>query len=96
MSSGQRGGLADRKARHKGVIFEQKPIKRSPAHKSDGFAELVFQLLRAADIHSGGPLKQEMRELDSLVMRGGRYAGTRRRRAGGGPRGFFGLYHGNA
>ncbi len=52
-------------------LFEQKPEKRSPAHKSDGFAELVCSnSLRAADIHSAvGLLKQEMRELDSLVMR---------------------------
>ena len=52
-------------------LFEQKPMKRSPAHKSDGFAELVCSnSLRAADTHSAvGLLKQEMRELDSLVMR---------------------------
>ena len=52
-------------------LFEQKPDKRSPAHKSDGFAELVCSnSLRAAGTESAvGLLKQEMRELDSLVMR---------------------------
>ncbi len=52
-------------------LFEQKPDKRSPAHKLAGFAELVCSnSLRAAGIESAvGLLKQEMRELDSLVMR---------------------------
>ena len=52
-------------------LFEQKPDKRSPAHKLAGFAELVCcNSLRAAGIESAvGLLKQEMRELDSLVMR---------------------------
>lgn len=52
-------------------LFEQKPDKRSPAHKAAGFAELVCSnSLRAAGTESAvGLLKQEMRELDSLVMR---------------------------
>ncbi len=52
-------------------LCEQKPDKRSPAHKSEGFAELVCSnSLRADGTESAvGLLKQEMRELDSLIMR---------------------------
>ncbi len=52
-------------------LFEQKPDRKSPAHKSDGFAELVCSnSLRADGLESAvGLLKQEMRELNSLVMR---------------------------
>ncbi len=52
-------------------LLEQKPDKRSPAHKSEGFAELVCSnSLRADGTESAvGLLKQEMRELDSLIMR---------------------------
>jgi methylenetetrahydrofolate--tRNA-(uracil-5-)-methyltransferase len=63
-------------------LFEQKPEKKSPAHKSDAFAELVCSnSLRADGLESAvGLLKQEMRELDSLVMRA---ADASRVRAGG-------------
>ena len=51
-------------------LFEQKPEKKSPAHNSSAFAELVCSnSLRADGLESAvGLLKQEMRELDSLVM----------------------------
>ena len=51
-------------------LYEMKPEKKSPAHTSDGFAELVCSnSLRAASITNAvGLLKQEMRELSSLIM----------------------------
>lgn len=51
-------------------LFEMKPEKKSPAHKSDGFAELVCSnSLKASRFASAaGMLKQEMRMLDSLLM----------------------------
>ncbi len=53
------------------TLVEQKPNKLSPAHKSGLFAELVCSnSLRAAGLYNAvGLLKQEMRELDSLIMR---------------------------
>lgn len=52
-------------------LFEMKPQKKSPAHKSDLFAELVCSnSLKAQRFASAaGMLKQEMRMLDSLLMR---------------------------
>lgn len=51
-------------------LYEQKPIKRSPAHKSDAFAELVCSnSLKAARIDSAaGLLKEEMRRFNSVSM----------------------------
>lgn len=51
-------------------LYEMKPQKRSPAHKSDGFAELVCSnSLRSMQIFNAvGLLKEEMRRLGSLVM----------------------------
>ncbi len=52
------------------TLMEQKPGKMSPAHKDAGFAELVCSnSLRADGIENAvGLLKQEMRELGSLIM----------------------------
>lgn len=52
-------------------LYEMKPEKRSPAHKSDMFAELVCSnSLRSLQIFNAvGLLKEEMRRLDSLIMR---------------------------
>ena len=52
-------------------LFEMKPEKKSPAHKSDLFAELVCSnSLRSHQIFNAvGLLKEEMRRLDSLIMR---------------------------
>ena len=52
-------------------LFEMKPEKKSPAHKSDLFAELVCSnSLRSLQIFNAvGLLKEEMRRLDSLIMR---------------------------
>lgn len=50
-------------------LYEMKPIKFSPAHKSEGFAELICSnSLKAARIDSAaGLLKEEMRRLGSLL-----------------------------
>jgi methylenetetrahydrofolate--tRNA-(uracil-5-)-methyltransferase len=52
------------------TLIEQKPGKMSPAHRAAGFAELVCSnSLRAEGTHNAvGLLKQEMRELGSLIM----------------------------
>ncbi|MBQ1375128.1 MAG: methylenetetrahydrofolate--tRNA-(uracil(54)-C(5))-methyltransferase (FADH(2)-oxidizing) TrmFO [Clostridia bacterium] len=51
-------------------LLEQKPVCFSPAHKSEGFAELVCSnSLRAAGLENAvGLLKHEMRALSSLIM----------------------------
>lgn len=51
-------------------LFEMKPEKFSPAHKSAGLAELICSnSLKAARIESAaGLLKEEMRRLGSLLM----------------------------
>ncbi len=51
-------------------LYEMKPHKKTPAHKSENFGELVCSnSLRAADL-TGAPglLKEEMRRLGSLIM----------------------------
>lgn len=52
-------------------LFEMKPLKKSPAHHTDMFAELVCSNSFKADrvASAAGLLKQEMRELDSLLMK---------------------------
>ena len=53
------------------LLCEMKPEKKSPAHVSNHFAELVCSnSLRSADPGNAvGLLKEEMRLLDSLIMR---------------------------
>ena len=52
-------------------LYEQKPIKKHAAFKTDNFAELICSnSLRSDDIYNAvGLLKEEMRTLDSLIMR---------------------------
>ena len=53
-------------------LFEMKPVKFSPAHKSKNFAELVCSnSFRADDFEHNavGLMHQEMRLFDSLIMR---------------------------
>ncbi len=52
------------------TLFEQKPVKKSPAHHIDSFAELVCSnSLKAKRINSaGGLLKAEMRLLGSICL----------------------------
>lgn len=56
---------------YKVSLFEQKPEKKSPAHKSQGFAELVCSnSLKADRINSaGGLLKAEMRLFGSICLK---------------------------
>lgn len=51
-------------------LYEMKPERFSPAHKSPGLAELICSnSLKAARIESAaGLLKEEMRRLGSLLM----------------------------
>ena len=52
-------------------LYEMKPKKKSPAHQSDSFAELVCSNSLRSDriCNAVGLLKQEMRLMDSLIMR---------------------------
>lgn len=52
------------------ILCEMKPEKKSPAHKSDTFAELVCSnSLRADGIYNAvGLLKEEMRRMNSVIM----------------------------
>ncbi len=52
------------------TLYEMKPKKRTPAHKGDGFAELVCSNSLRSDrtANAVGLLKEEMRTLGSLVM----------------------------
>ncbi len=51
-------------------LYEMKPAKFTPAHKSEGFAELVCSnSLRSDSVTNAvGLLKEEMRRLSSLIM----------------------------
>ena len=51
-------------------LYEMRPTKMTPAHKTSGFAELICSnSLRAASIQNAiGLLKEEMRELGSIIM----------------------------
>lgn len=55
---------------YKVTLFEQKPNKKSPAHKSDNFAELVCSnSLKASRVDSAaGLLKEEMARLGSITV----------------------------
>ena len=52
-------------------LYEMKPLSFSPAHKMEGFAELVCSnSLKAENLtNASGLLKAEMRALDSLILR---------------------------
>ena len=52
-------------------LYEQKPVKKHSAFKTDDFAELICSnSLRSDDLYNAvGLLKEEMRILDSLIMR---------------------------
>lgn len=53
------------------MLYEMKPVKYSPAHHYEGFAELVCSnSLKAMRLNSAaGLLKAEMKAMDSLVVR---------------------------
>lgn len=78
-------------------LYEMKPEKRSPAHKADGFAELVCSnSLRSDDstYNAVGLLHQEMRLAGSLVMESADKTGFPPARACRRPRRLFRIYHG--
>ncbi len=52
-------------------LYEMRPTKMTSAHKTEGFAELICSnSLRAAGIENAvGLLKEEMRLMDSLIMK---------------------------
>lgn len=56
---------------HKVDLYEMRPVKNTPAHQTDGFAELVctnsFKSEDTANAH--GLLKAEMRDLGSILLR---------------------------
>ena len=72
------GGLAGAEACYqlakRGVnvdLYEMRPVKTTPAHKTGDFAELVCSnSLKSADVNTAqGALKREMKVLDSLIIR---------------------------
>jgi len=52
------------------TLYEMKPLRKSPAHQTDSFAELVCSNSFRADRleNAVGLLKEEMRRLDSLII----------------------------
>ncbi len=73
IGAGLAGCEAAWQAAERGVrvtLHEMKPHKRSAAHKSDGYAELVCSnSLRSDDVNNAvGLLKAEMRMMGSLIM----------------------------
>ncbi|MGN1346973.1 MAG: methylenetetrahydrofolate--tRNA-(uracil(54)-C(5))-methyltransferase (FADH(2)-oxidizing) TrmFO [Eubacteriales bacterium] len=71
--AGLAGSEAAWQAVHHGAhvtLYEMKPQKKSPAHHSDTFAELVCSnSLRSAELTNGvGLLKEELSRLGSLIM----------------------------
>lgn len=52
-------------------LYEMRPTKKTPAHHTGNFAELVCtNSLRANNLtNAAGLLKEEMRQLDSIIMR---------------------------
>lgn len=54
-------------------LVEMRPVKMTPAHVSEGFAELVCSnSFRSDDLNNAvGLLKEEMRILDSIIIRNG-------------------------
>ena len=75
IGAGLAGSEAAWQAAKRGIkvkLFEQKPHKFSPAHKSTNYAELVCSnSLRSDDFEHNavGLMHEEMRRFDSLIMR---------------------------
>lgn len=53
------------------TLFEMRPVRTTPAHKTDRFAELVCSNSLKSESENTAPwlLKQELRKLDSIAMR---------------------------
>lgn len=74
IGAGLAGAEAAWQAASRGIkvkLFEMRPEKKAPAHHTGYFAELVCSnSLRAAAVENAvGLLKEEMRSLDSLIMK---------------------------
>ena len=73
IGAGLAGSEAAWQAAQRGVsveLYEMRPQKSTPAHKTDGFAELVCSnSLRGAGMENAvGVLKEEMRRLGSIIL----------------------------
>jgi len=73
IGAGLAGSEACYQAARRGVdvtLYEMKPVKYSPAHKIEGFSELVCSnsLGTTAENHAAGILKAEMAGADSLII----------------------------
>ena len=73
IGAGLAGSEAAYQASRLGVkvrLYEMKPVRKSPAHHSNNFAELVCSnSLRSNQLENGvGLLKEELRILGSLIM----------------------------
>lgn len=74
IGAGLAGSEAAYQIAKKGInvnLYEMRPVKNTPAHHTDKFAELVCSnSLRGNQLTNAvGVLKEEMRELDSLIIR---------------------------
>ncbi len=56
---------------HSVVLYEMKPVKFSPAHRSNSLAELVCSNSLRSNLtdNAAGLLKEEMRQMNSLIMK---------------------------
>ena len=73
VGAGMAGAEAAWQAANRGIavdLYEMRPVKNTPAHKTDLFAELVCSnSLRGAGLENAvGVLKEEMRRLGSIIM----------------------------
>ncbi|WP_204966427.1 FADH(2)-oxidizing methylenetetrahydrofolate--tRNA-(uracil(54)-C(5))-methyltransferase TrmFO [Megamonas hypermegale] len=73
VGAGMAGSEAAWQVANRGIkvdLYEMRPVKSTPAHKTDNFAELVCSnSLRGAGLENAvGLLKEEMRRLKSLIM----------------------------
>lgn len=73
VGAGMAGTEAAWQAASRGIavdLYEMRPVKNTPAHKTDLFAELVCSnSLRGAGLENAvGVLKEEMRRLGSIIM----------------------------
>ncbi|WP_027407342.1 methylenetetrahydrofolate--tRNA-(uracil(54)-C(5))-methyltransferase (FADH(2)-oxidizing) TrmFO [Anaerovibrio sp. RM50] len=73
VGAGMAGSEAAWQAANRGIkvdLYEMRPVKNTPAHKTDLFAELVCSnSLRGAGLENAvGVLKEEMRRLGSIIM----------------------------
>jgi methylenetetrahydrofolate--tRNA-(uracil-5-)-methyltransferase len=74
IGAGLAGSEAAWQLANKGIqvnLYEMRPVKQTPAHHTDKFAELVCSnSLRANNLTNAvGVLKEEMRMLDSVIIR---------------------------